>query len=123
MVQAHDYKQFYHYEIENRKQFFYPPYSRIVLLTLKHKDKNIVTAAAEKLGALLRQDLKENIVGPAAPVINRIRNQYLMEILIKLPKEKGMSGTYKKVIRNHINLLQSEKAFKSVTVMADVDAN
>ena len=122
MVQAHDYKQFYHYEIENRKQFFYPPYSRIVLLTLKHKDKNIVTAAAEKLGALLRQDLKENIVGPAAPVINRIRNQYLMEILIKLPKEKGMSGTYKKVIRNHINLLQSEKAFKSVTVMADVDA-
>ena len=123
MVQAHDYKQFFHYEIENRKQFFYPPYSRIVLLTLKHKDKNIVTAAAEKLSTLLRQDLKEYIVGPAAPVINRIRNQYLMEILIKLPKEKGMSGTYKKVIRNHINLLHSEKAFKSVTVMADVDAN
>ncbi len=123
LVQQHDYKQFYAYEIISRKQFFYPPYSRIVLLTLKHKDKNIVEVAAEKLAALLRQDLKEYIVGPAAPVVNRIRNQYLMEILIKLPKETGMSLTYKKVIRNHINLMGSEKSFKSVTVVADVDTN
>ena len=108
-------------EIENRKQFFYPPYSRIILLTLKHKDKNIVTAAAEKLALLLKQDLKDFIVGPAAPVVNRIRNQYLMEILIKLPKEPGMSMRYKAAIRNHINLVTGEKNFKSVTVIADVD--
>ena len=105
----------------NRQQFFYPPYSRIVLITLKHKDKHIVEAAAEKLALSLRQDLKDYIVGPAAPVVNRIRNQYLMEILIKLPKEMGMSVRYKKVIRNHINLVGSEKAFKSVTVVVDVD--
>jgi primosomal protein N' (replication factor Y) len=123
LVQQHDYKQFYSIEIENRKEFFYPPYSRVVLLTLKHKDKTVVENAADKLAALLRQDLKDYIVGPAAPVINRIRNQYLMEILIKLPKEHGMSGTYKKVIRNHINLLNSEKSFKSVMVMVDVDTN
>jgi primosomal protein N' (replication factor Y) (superfamily II helicase) len=123
LVQQHNYKQFYNIEIENRKDFFYPPYSRIVLLTLKHKDKTVVENAADKLAMLLRQDLKEYITGPAAPVINRIRNQYLAEILIKLPKEHGMSGTYKKVIRNHINLLSSEKSFKSVTVVVDVDTN
>ena len=123
MVQQHDYKQFYSYEIVNRKQFFYPPFSRIVLLTLKHKDRNTVEAAADRLAVLLRQDLKDYIVGPAAPVVNRIRNQYLMEILIKLPKETGMSIRYKKVISNHINLLWSEKAFKSVGVVADVDTN
>jgi primosomal protein N' (replication factor Y) len=121
LVQQHDYKQFYNLEIENRKQFFYPPYSRIVLLTLKHKDKNIVAAAAEKLAQFLKQDLKDFIVGPAAPVVNRIRNQYLMEILIKLPKEPGMSMRYKAAIRNHINLVTGEKNFKSVTVIADVD--
>ncbi|MBP6024032.1 replication restart helicase PriA [Ferruginibacter sp.] len=123
LVQQHDYKQFYNIEIENRKEFFYPPYSRIVLLTLKHKDKTVVENTADKLAMLLRQDLKEYITGPAAPVINRIRNQYLAEILIKLPKEHGMSGTYKRVIRNHINLLSSEKSFKSVTVVVDVDTN
>jgi primosomal protein N' (replication factor Y) len=71
----------------------------------------------------LRQDLVEYIVGPAAPVISRIRNQYLMEILIKLPKEYGMSMTYKKVIRNHINLVLAEKNYKSVVVVVDVDTN
>lgn len=121
LVQQHDYKQLYALEIENRKQFFYPPYSRIILLTLKHKDKAIVSAAAEKLAALLKQDLRDYIVGPAAPVVNRIRNQYLMEILIKLPKEPGMSVRYKAAIRNHINLVTGEKNFKSVVVIADVD--
>jgi primosomal protein N' (replication factor Y) len=123
MVQEHDYKKFYEYEIGNRKEFFYPPYSRIVLLTLKHKDKNIIDAASEKLGALLRQDLKDYVVGPATPVIGRVRNQYLAELLIKLPKETGMSLTYKKVIRNHINLLLAEKQFRAVTIIADVDPN
>ena len=123
LVQQHDYKGFYQNEIVNRQQFFYPPYSRIVLLTLKHKDKTVVANAADKLAASLRQDLKEYIVGPAAPVIDRIRNQYLKEILIKLPKEYGMSMTYKKVIRNHINLLTGEKSFKSVHVVVDVDTN
>lgn len=122
-VQQHDYKAFYAAEIINRHEFFYPPFSRIVLLTLKHKDKGIVAAAADKLALLLKQDLAQYIVGPAAPVVNRIRNLYLMELLIKLPKEPGMSLAYKRVIRNHINLLQSEKIFKTVSVVADVDTN
>ncbi|MBL0057258.1 MAG: primosomal protein N' [Chitinophagaceae bacterium] len=122
-VQQHDYRSFYTAEIQNRQQFFYPPFSRIVLLTLKHKIEATVGAAAEKLAASLKQDLKDYIVGPAAPVIGRIRNQYLMEILIKLPKEPGMSMTYKKVIRNHMNLLHEDKRFRSVTVVADVDHN
>lgn len=121
LVQQHDFEKFYEYEIANRKEFLYPPFSRIVMLTLKHKDKTIATNAAEKLAALLRQDLGNYIVGPAAPVIGRLRNQYLMELMIKLPKEPGMSLTYKKVIRNHINLMQSEKNYKAVNVIADVD--
>lgn len=121
LVQRHDYKQLYQFEIEKRKEFFYPPFSRLILLTLKHKDKEVVTAASEKLVQLLKQDLKDFVVGPAAPVVNRIRNQYLMEVMIKLPKEPGMSLRYKAAIRNHINLVISEKQFKSVTVIADVD--
>ena len=121
MVEHHDYKQFYEYELTGRGTFFYPPYSRIILITLKHKDKSILNAAAERLALLLRQDLKEYVVGPAVPVVGRLRNQYLMEILLKLPKEPGMSMVYKKVITNHINLLMAEKQFKSVIVIPDVD--
>ena len=121
LVQQHDFEKFYAYEIANRKEFFYPPFSRIVMLVLKHKDKILVTAAAEKLATLLRQDLGNYVVGPAAPVIGRVRNQYLMELMIKLPKKPGMSMTYKKVIRNHINLMQSEKNYRAVQIVVDVD--
>lgn len=120
-VQQHDYKSFYNTEMLTRQAFLYPPYSRIVQLTLRHKDKAIADNAALRLAELLRQDLKDYIVGPAAPVISRIRNQYIMELMIKLPKAYGKSGTYKKVIHNHINLLHSEAAYKSVVVVADVD--
>jgi primosomal protein N' (replication factor Y) len=123
MVQQHDYQKFFDYEIENRKAFFYPPFSRVILITLKHKVKDNVDAAAHKLANLIRQDLKDYVVGPATPVVGRLRNEYLAEILIKLPKEPGMSLTYKKVIRNHINLLLQEKPFKSVNVITDVDTN
>ncbi len=121
LVQQHDYESFYQFEIEKRKEFFYPPFSRMVMITLKHKDKETVEAAAYKLAELLAQDLKEFITGPAAPVVGRLRNLYLMELMIKLPKEAGMSGTYRKVIRNYINLLQSEKQFKGVNIVLDVD--
>lgn len=122
LVQQHDYEAFYEFELPGRKDFFYPPFSRLILLKLRHKYKETVNAAADKLAQLLKQDIADYIVGPSAPVVARIRNQYLMEIMIKLPKEPGMSINYKKVIRNHINLMLSEKKFKSVHVIADVDA-
>ena len=121
LVQQHDYKQFFSFEIEKRKEFFYPPYSRIIKITFKHKIKETVEAAAHKLAALLGQDLKRYLTGPAAPVVGRLRNMYLMELMIKLPKETGMSNTYRSVIKNHINLLSVEPPFKSVAVVLDVD--
>ncbi len=121
LVQQHDYEKFYDFEIEKRKDFFYPPFSRMVMITLKHRVKETVEAAANKLAQLLSQDLKEFITGPAAPVVGRLRNMYLMELMIKLPKEAGMSLTYRKVISNHINLLHGEKNYKSIVVFTDVD--
>ena len=121
LVQQHDYFSFYKYEIVNRQEFFYPPFSRIVLLTLKHKDKEIVNECAVRLVLSMNSDLKGYVTGPAVPVVGRIRNQYLMEVLIKLPKESGKSSSYKKVIRNHISLIQSDKKFASVSIVPDVD--
>jgi len=122
-VQQHDYKKMYEFELENRRQFFYPPFSRIIQITLKHKVKEVVDAMAQKLGVALQTDLGNFVVGPAAPVVARIRNQYLMELLIKLPLDMKQIQRYKQVIRNHFNLLLAEKRFKAVVMIADVDAN
>ena len=82
--------------------------------------KEVVHEAAEILGNFLRKDF-ENLVGPAAPIINRVRNRYIMEILIKLTRDAKQIEVQKKVISNTINLLRSEKRFRSVMVIPDVD--
>ena len=62
-VQQHDYKKMYAYELENRRQFFYPPFSRLIKITLKHKSKEVVDAAAEQLSSALHKDLNDFVVG------------------------------------------------------------
>ena len=76
--------------------------------------------AADTLGNSLQKDFN-NIVGPAAPVVNRVRNMFLLEILIKLQQDATHLKVQKKVISNHIDLLKAEKKFRSVVVIADVD--
>ena len=122
-VQQHDYKKMYEFEIAHRQQFFYPPYSRVIEITLKHKNKEVVDEAAHKLGAALKIDLNNFVVGPAAPVVARIRNQYLMELLVKLPLDMKQIHLYKRAIKNQFNLILAEKKFKGVVMIADVDAN
>ena len=122
-VKDHDYKKLYTFEITNRQQFFYPPFSRVIEITLKHKVKETVDAAANKLTAALQKNLNNFVVGPAPPVVARVRNQYLMELLIKLPLDMKQIQQYKQIIRNEFNLLLAEKQFKSVVMIADVDAN
>ena len=122
-VKDHDYKKMYDFEITNRQQFFYPPFSRIIEITLKHKLKEVVDEAAKKLAQALQKDLKDFVIGPAAPVVARVRNQYLMELLIKLPLDMKQIQQFKQIIRNHFNLLLTEKQLKGVVMIADVDAN
>lgn len=119
-VQQHDYIKFYDYEMAMRKQFFYPPFSRLIRIILKHTIKEIVMESADVLGDSLKKDFRQ-VVGPAAPVINRVRNMYLMEILIKLQQDASQLKVQKKVIGNYIDLLKTQKKFRSVVVIADVD--
>lgn len=119
-VKEHDYLQFYNYEMAMRQQFFYPPFSRLIRITLKHAIKEVVTEAAEILDTILEKDFK-NIVGPAAPIINRVRNLYLMEILIKLHQDAAQLINQKRVLSNHLNYLKSNKKYRSVVTIVDVD--
>jgi primosomal protein N' (replication factor Y) len=121
-VQLHDYELFYKQEIEGRKQFFYPPFSRIILITFKHKMKEVAEAAAHHMAAALKTGFEQYLVGPAEPVVNRIRNQFLMELLIKLPKDAKTINLCKKVIHDQVAVLHNDKRFRSVVILPDVDA-
>lgn len=121
VIQRHDYKTMYDTEIESRKQFFYPPFSRLIHVTLKHKMKEVVERAAYQFSNSLRNKYGNYIVGPAEPVINRIRNLYLREMLLKLPRDTKLITQCKQDILYQIAVLHSERSFKSVVIVPDVD--
>jgi primosomal protein N' (replication factor Y) len=121
VIQRHDYKTMYETEIENRKQFFYPPFSRLIHLTFKHKMKDIVERGAHQFADTLRSKYGNYLVGPAEPVINKIRNLYLMELLVKLPRDSKLIARCKQDILHQIAVLHNERSFKSVVIVPDVD--
>ncbi|MES1215791.1 MAG: primosomal protein N' [Bacteroidota bacterium] len=121
MVQLHDYKKMYAAEIENRKQFFYPPFSRIIQVSFKHKLKEVVEKAALEFSNSLKNKYGQYLVGPAEPVVGRIRNQYLMELLIKLPRDTKLIAACKEDLLYQVAQLHQHKSFRSVTIIADVD--
>lgn len=121
VVQQHDYKQFFKMELSGRKQFSYPPFSRIIHLTFKHKFREVVERAACHFANALKAKYGNYLVGPAEPVIGRIRNQYLMELLLKLPRNGKIINQCKKDLLEQVAIMHQEKTFRSVTVVPDVD--
>lgn len=122
VVQQHDYKTMFAEELKKRKEFSYPPFSRIIHLTFKHKLKEVVERAAYQYASSLKNKYGNYLVGPAEPIISRIRNQYLMELLLKLPRDGKTIAQCKKDMLEQIAILHQEKSFRSVTMVADVDA-
>jgi primosomal protein N' (replication factor Y) len=77
-------------QLEHRKQFHYPPYSRLVQITLKHKSPETLTDAANQLADRLRKLFAKKIFGPEYPVVSRIKNLYLKNILIKFDRNAAL---------------------------------
>jgi primosomal protein N' (replication factor Y) (superfamily II helicase) len=120
-VVHHDYVGMFNEEIEKRKQFFYPPYSRIIKLYFRHKDRQVVQQAAEQF-KLMMEIYTNYIVGPAEPVVNRVRNLFLMEMMFKLPRQSATLKQVKNDIQKAITKLHTQKEYRNVIVIPDVDA-
>ena len=121
-VKSHDYDLFFQNELPFRRQFGYPPFTRIIRVTFRHTTKEVVESAAGFFAITLRKEFPNYLVGPAEPVIARIRNQYLMELMLKLPKDGQTIGFAKHIIRQQTAILHNDRKFRSVVVIPDVDA-
>ena len=118
-----DYQGLYNNEISERERFKYPPFVRMIRLTIKDPEKNIAHQVAAMLANTLIEQLGKNrVLGPEAPVIDKIRNNFLVDIFIKLEREKINIPAVKAVIRKEIDkVLKSDKNFRSSILTVDVD--
>tara|TARA_B100000925_G_C21613198_1_gene305596 strand:+ start:36 stop:500 length:465 start_codon:yes stop_codon:yes gene_type:complete len=122
LVRTHDYESFYRGELDEREVFKYPPFYRIIKIIVKHKDKNTSFNAAQFLvNEAVRSLGNQRVNGPVEPIISRIRNQYLYDITIKLEKQGLKLAAIKEFLLNSRNMLQSQRSYRSVRVIFDVD--
>ncbi|MBC8110874.1 MAG: primosomal protein N', partial [Verrucomicrobia bacterium] len=119
-ILAYDYEGFYELEMAERQKFMYPPLVRMIKIVIKHKTEAVVKKAAEALGEKLRKTFAEEmILGPQAPLIGRIRDKYLQELQLKIPKDANLLKKVKDFVREAMIDLQTQKDFRQVQIYAD----
>jgi primosomal protein N' (replication factor Y) len=119
-VLSNDYASMFKEQIYERQNFKYPPFYKLIKLTLKHRDYDKLKEGSMWLYNVLSQSLPMPILGPEEPAISRIRNEYIRTILIKIPKEKNLSIT-KKTIHKIMNSFEAVAFYRAIKVTINVD--
>jgi len=119
-VSMNDYEGMYKQQNEERYQYKYPPFFRTIKITIKDQNLQKMQKSAIWFSQALEIKLKENILGPEVPPISRVRNQYISNILIKIPKMQSLSKTkaYVMSVQKSFNAI---KEFSTVKLTLDVD--
>ena len=119
-VSTNNYAEMFKEQLEERYQYKYPPLLRTIKVTLKHKDFNKLNRASDWLAKSFRNQFYDNVLGPTAPAVARVRNQYIKHILIKLPTNKSITSS-KIILKKIKTSFMSISEFRPVRFIFDVD--
>ncbi|NUY82248.1 primosomal protein N' [Flavobacterium sp. MAH-1] len=115
-----DYLGMFTEQLYERKIYKYPPYFKLIRLTLKHRDFDKLKQGAQWLYSVLSQNLEMPVLGPEEPPVSRIRNEYIRTIMVKIPQDKPLQGT-KKTVRKILDSFESVAQFRAIKVVVNVD--
>lgn len=119
-LQAHNYEGFYEHELEERRRYGYPPFTRVINIYLKHRDEDILIRAAAGYAETLRHLFGNRILGPDEPHIARIQSLYIRKIMLKVEIQASMSKV-KAILRSVYEAQMADKSLRSLVVYYDVD--
>ncbi|MGB3775320.1 MAG: primosomal protein N' [Leeuwenhoekiella sp.] len=119
-VSLNNYEAMYKEQLEERHIYKYPPFCRLIKITLKHRDFQKIEDASAWMGKGLSNLFGNNVLGPEPPPVSRIRNEYYRNILIKIPGNQSLDKT-KKAIAKVRGSFQSIGQFRSVKIVINVD--
>ncbi|MCD6200626.1 MAG: primosomal protein N' [Bacteroidales bacterium] len=119
-VLKHDYFHMYNTQLQERRLFHYPPFYRLIRITLKHRNNDAVNRAATELTSLLRKNFRNNVLGPQYAFIPRVRNRYIKQILLKLERHTDKS-TAKTILQQFEQYLRETPAYRGIQFINDVD--
>ena len=119
-VRRGDYEVMAASQLAERRAFLYPPYCRMITLTLRHRDKGLLWRAAAIFGAECRTVFGARVLGPEAPPVDRVRGQFLVRFLLKIEKQRSFVRA-KTLLKEQIEHLRAQPEFRYVEIIPDVD--
>ncbi|MEA4936834.1 MAG: primosomal protein N' [Paludibacter sp.] len=119
-VLKYDYDAMYSLQIGERKQFRYPPYYRMIEISLKHKDLLVLNDAVREMAHEMRAVFGDRVLGPVVPVISRIRNLFIRQFILKIENEASLVKA-KEYLGDITGRILSKSAFRGVKISHDVD--
>jgi primosomal protein N' (replication factor Y) len=119
-VALHDYEGMSKEQLYQRKIYRYPPFNKIVKITLKHQDYNKVNEAAEWYATGLKNIFNTGVLGPEFPAVARIRKLYLKHILLKIPPHIKVKAAKTSLLRLGVSF-EAIGQFKGVRLIFSVD--
>ncbi len=120
LMLRHDYNTMFRMQSEDRMAFNYPPFCRMVRITIKHRDRDTLNHFAHLLGEELKIIFGKRVLGPEAPVISRVQAWYIKNILIKIEREKPPAKA-KHLLEGAIEKTGKMKGASSLRISVDVD--
>ena len=119
-VRQHDFQGFFNHEIEQRKAFAYPPFSRIIYIYLKHRDIAALKSITGIYADYLRKLFGTRVFGPEEPLVGRIQGLFIRKIMLKVEVNASMAKV-KELLRQAIVDLSGIKEMRSAQIYYDVD--
>nr|MDA3816230.1 primosomal protein N' [Prolixibacteraceae bacterium] len=120
LIKENNYDKFFNDYIEERKLFRYPPWYRLINITVKHKNRDRAITASKQLGAELRKTFKTRILGPDFHLISRVQQYYQLIIRIKMEKTISPASAKNEILGN-IKKVTNFENNSSVQISIDVD--
>jgi primosomal protein N' (replication factor Y) (superfamily II helicase) len=119
-VIENDYKSFFEKEILERNTFKYPPYFRLIRITMRHRQIEYLNYVAQEFANQLKDKFGGRILGPEFPPVSRIKNIYNKNVLVKVERTGGITNV-KNEISKTINYFTSHADYRQLQFSIDVD--
>ncbi len=119
-VVNHNYEGMYNDQIAERRKYLYPPFYRLINIKLKHARPELVNEGASVLAKDMRAVFGKFVYGPEFPMVSRIKNKYIKQILLKIPRNANLKKQ-KELLSEVLLRFQSIAKFKPVRIQIDVD--
>ena len=119
-ISSQDYSGYYEYELEQRRRFGYPPFTKIIMLYVKHREEAEAARLATRYAGELQKVFGTRVLGPAKPSVARISNYYIQTIMLKIEAVASMIKV-KKLLFEIYSRMAADRSFRNAQVYYDVD--